>query len=1291
MKKGRESFVIKSFMSVILLVALILTLAMPPVQAATRKRAEVLSVTIMKPSTSTLVLKKGKTYNLKTSVKVSGKITKSVVYGSSNRNVVGVTSSGKIIARRNGTAKVTVWSAGNWKKKAVITVKVGTPVTSVVFDKTKYTGYVGKTLQLKTSVSPKSSTIKSVSYTSSNPSVAKVDSKGKVTFLKNGTATITAKAKDGSDKKATCSITVKTLATKVSLNKTSYTGYVGKTLQLTATVSPKTVSTKTVSYTSSNSSVAKVDSKGKVTFLKNGTATITAKTTDGSKKTATCKITVKTLVTKIILDKSSLTGKVGDTVELKVTVLPNTASTKSVSYTSSDETIAKVDSEGKVILLKEGVVTIIVKAKDASNKMETCEITVQKASDTDDVIREYEGYTLKWNEEFQGTALNRDDWNVELHEPGWVNAELQEYVDSEENIVVEDGVLKIKPVKKTDSEGNAYYTSGRINTQNKHDFKYGRFEVRAKVPTGKGYLPAFWMMPTNENLYGQWPRCGEIDIMEVMGQDVTKAYGTIHFGNPHSESQGTNILTEGNYADEWHVFSCEWEPGSIKWYIDDKLFHEENDWYSTTVGQGTVSYPAPFDQPFYMILNLAVGGSWVGYPDETTDFENQAFVVDWVRAYQKDSYDENVTKPEKEVNFREPDANGNYVYNGDFAVAEDLTDDKDWAFLTAAGGEAEAIIENSELSITTINAGTQNHSVQLVQPQIPVQRGNIYELSFDAYAQSDRTMIVDVSAPDRSWSRYLADTTVDLTTEKKTYTYTYQMADSDKDDANGRIEFNLGNTDNTSKVYISNVSIKVKDQFTPDDSKKPLTDGNYIYNGSFQEGAGRMENWMIQDTDNHAQCSVTDLNDGRRFMVTTTDCASTADVTLKQIAIPLATNGKYVLSFEAQADKTGIITAHIAGNEQSFELSTEKKTYTFNFETGDIINEADFIMDLGINGTVYLDNIRIDEDSLIKNGSFNAGLSGYEVYAYNTSDVNYVVDSLNEDNAFDITIQNSNDADWKIQLKQNNVNLIKDEWYTLKIDAKSSIERKLMYAIQRDGSTHKDAAGNEDWTPYVQEKASLTGDYQTLTKTFQMKYDTDEQSILSISMGAIDGVQISDLHRICIDNISLSLATPEEIEAATPTIPSIDANTEMIKNGNFAEGEANWIPAITFPGEATATFEDGKAEYDITNVGTADWNVQLKQEGITLENGCTYKVKFTASSTEDRIIKWAFLNPTYAWYGGEDVSLQAGIERECEAFVTISNETTDQITLVFSMGIIDGVDTLPSTVSISNVSLMKVE
>lgn len=135
-----------------------------------------------------------------------------------------------------------------------------------------------------------------------------------------------------------------------------------------------------------------------------------------------------------------------------------------------------------------------------------------------------QGYKLKWKDDFNGDSLNKADWNVETHEPGWVNSEWQAYVDSADNIQVKDGKLLLKPIKTVDKDGNASYTSGRINTQGRHDFKYGYFECRAKVPTGKGYLPAFWMMPTDENLYGQWPKCGEIDIMEVMGQETNKAY-----------------------------------------------------------------------------------------------------------------------------------------------------------------------------------------------------------------------------------------------------------------------------------------------------------------------------------------------------------------------------------------------------------------------------------------------------------------------------------------------------------------------------------------------------------------------------------------------------------------------------------------------------------------------------------------------------------------------------------------------------------------------------------------------
>ena len=335
-----------------------------------------------------------------------------------------------------------------------------------------------------------------------------------------------------------------------------------------------------------------------------------------------------------------------------------------------------------------------------------------------------QGYQLKWQDNFDGNFLNRADWNVELHEKGWVNSEWQEYVDSDKNIQVKDGKLLIKPVETVNADGTRSYTSGRINTQGKHDFKYGYFECRAKVPTGKGYLPAFWMMPTDENLYGQWPKCGEIDIMEVMGQETNKAYGTIHYGEPHDQSQGTcTVDAKNNFADQYHTYACDWEPGKITWYIDGVKFHEESDWFSAKSGQGEVAYPAPFDQPFYMILNLAVGGSWVGYPDDSTTYADQQFAVDYVKVYQKDSYDENVEKPVKNVILREPDTTGNYINNGDFSIAENLSDDKNWKFLTTLDGDGKAEIKNHEMVISTVNVGTGDYRIQLVQPDVPLQKG----------------------------------------------------------------------------------------------------------------------------------------------------------------------------------------------------------------------------------------------------------------------------------------------------------------------------------------------------------------------------------------------------------------------------------------------------------------------------------------------------------------------------------------------------------------------------------------
>lgn len=246
----------------------------------------------------------------------------------------------------------------------------------------------------------------------------------------------------------------------------------------------------------------------------------------------------------------------------------------------------------------------------------------------------YEGYARIFEDHFDGVSLNRNHWNVELHEPGWVNEELQKYVDTAEVICLEDSKLIIRPAKTICADGSAAYTSGRISTQHKHDFTYGIFEARLKVPRGKGFLPAFWLMATDEERHGQWPVCGEIDIMEIMGDQTQKNHGTIHYGLPHEQNQGTVSLSTGDFAEEYHDFALQWEPGVIRWYVDGRLFHEASQWFSSGP-DGAAPYPAPFDHDMYIILNLAVGGSWVGYPDDTTDFEHAALEVDYVRVYQK--------------------------------------------------------------------------------------------------------------------------------------------------------------------------------------------------------------------------------------------------------------------------------------------------------------------------------------------------------------------------------------------------------------------------------------------------------------------------------------------------------------------------------------------------------------------------------------------------------------------------------------------------------------------------------
>ncbi|SCW32086.1 Glycosyl hydrolases family 16 [Ruminococcaceae bacterium YRB3002] len=251
-----------------------------------------------------------------------------------------------------------------------------------------------------------------------------------------------------------------------------------------------------------------------------------------------------------------------------------------------------------------------------------------------------EGYHFVWCDEFDGDSLS-SMWTRETHQKGWVNNELQEYTPDEEYSYVSNGNLIIQPVKKVDDNGNVQYYSGRVNTYGAFVCRYGRIEARIKTPEGVGFLPAFWMLPVT----GKWPVSGEIDIMEIVGGQEDTTHGTIHYGNPHDQNQGS-YKADVDLSADYHIYAVDWEPGKISFLIDGEVFYETSYWYSSPLKNVTAEYPAPFNQPFYIIFNVAVGGDWPGDPNEDTPFDERAQMrVDWVRVYQRDVYDTNVACP----------------------------------------------------------------------------------------------------------------------------------------------------------------------------------------------------------------------------------------------------------------------------------------------------------------------------------------------------------------------------------------------------------------------------------------------------------------------------------------------------------------------------------------------------------------------------------------------------------------------------------------------------------------------
>lgn len=239
----------------------------------------------------------------------------------------------------------------------------------------------------------------------------------------------------------------------------------------------------------------------------------------------------------------------------------------------------------------------------------------------------YAGKTLVWADEFNGSALNTNDWNYDVGDGcpncGWGNNEL-EYYTAGDNLYMSQGKMIIEARKE--NRGSKNYTSTRLTTMGKKSFKFGRIDMRAKLPKGQGIWPAFWMLGDNFPTAG-WPACGEIDILEFLGNDLSKVYSTIHFksGN-NARNISKSYVNSTPIPDEYHVYSLVWETDKMRMLIDDKLIGE---FQVSDVSGATY----PFNEKFFFLLNVAVGGNWPGAPNASTYFPQWMF-VDYVRVFQ---------------------------------------------------------------------------------------------------------------------------------------------------------------------------------------------------------------------------------------------------------------------------------------------------------------------------------------------------------------------------------------------------------------------------------------------------------------------------------------------------------------------------------------------------------------------------------------------------------------------------------------------------------------------------------
>ncbi len=628
---------------------------------------------------------------------------------------------------------------------------------------------------------------------------------------------------------------------------------------------------------------------------------------------------------------------------------------------------------------------------------------------------------LVWADEFNGSSIDPSIWQFES---GQSNDNVQFYTNRQDNAKITDGVLQIIALKE--SYQGFDFTSAHIRTEKAQYWRYGRMEASIKVPGTNGFVPAFWMLPV-DNKYGWWPLSGEIDIMEHPSNEITKIYGTVHTGK-YNLFDGP-LLPQGDVVDvpdaesAFHLYAVEWTPEKIDFYVDDQKYY-------TFMNDNGATDTWPFDQPVYIILNLALGGGWVGTPDESSVFP-AIMEVDYVRVYQDLNEVEIqgadfVTYNTESVTYHLGDIEGADILwslpGGARIVSGQGTPQiaVDWGIF---GGEVKAEMDTGEGTILkshsvrvspnyiknmgfekgvkywqsaagfpskanfTINTdvvhsgdnsifaevtdtGSNPWDVQLSQRDLMLQGGTEYQagLQVKSEATQDQISAVVINASTFAPAGQKSFTPGQ---EWGSYEFTFTAP------SNMSAAFNIDMGSHTGNYHFDDISLTTSE----------LTDLNLVKNPDFFDGE---LSWDLVNLSTGVSTGT--IVDGEYAVLISNGCENAWDIHLGQSGLPVENGFEYLLSFDAYASAPSQITAlvgkngdpwNIYSNAEPISLTSTKQTYTFNFsmkEPTDLQSRLGF--DIGGDVTqLYFDNILLRKGEAVNTTSNKAGNNAEPAHA----------------------------------------------------------------------------------------------------------------------------------------------------------------------------------------------------------------------------------------------------------------------------------------------------------------------